>query len=97
GPLRRLRTRDALLPTRRSADDAVVAETLTADDAVDVSFIAGLLLRGPLCLDCLALKTVTPADRIEAVMRHVAQEIALTSGQGFCAICGKPKVVHRLR
>jgi hypothetical protein len=58
------------------------------------ALLAVLIIERPLCVDCIAEKSVIATDEIEPLLARIATRIAITSAVDRCRACGETKKVY---
>ena len=65
-------------------------------DTSERTFMIGLLVRGPVCVPCLALKVGVSAIEIESGLHELNRHVAISRDTDSCEICLKRTAVYRL-
>jgi hypothetical protein len=58
------------------------------------ALITALILDRPMCLPCIALKSLVSAERAESTLVTIATALVLRRESGRCVACGQTTTVH---
>jgi hypothetical protein len=58
--------------------------------------VTAVIMTDAICAECIASKVGLPVSRVDEVLIHIRNALALTSNVATCASCLKETVVHRL-
>ena len=58
------------------------------------SLITSLILDRPMCLPCIAAKSLVSVEMVESALETIATALVLQRGTGRCVACGEATAVH---